>query len=386
MFLSLLNCFSTYLLGFSKTNYKNALNTVKGFLFFSLFVACVSDIDSTTAPPPLPEADFDLEIVVNSGRLRKAPSPSAPILLELAKGTALHDLNQVSNHTTQISFGEEQFDEPWLLVRTADSIEGWIYARDIANWGKKMASPQLRHRKHLQSIFGSAGMDRLAEHRHAWESVNSATHLSNVYEKGLVLRDTFIPQLEKKSYQYNGIELPDLFWIESYIPGMVPQLVAEGTVYYLFFDYRAWLEKAKATTGQEDDRFFQLMVKCFPQDSIEYFFPAWELQTWDYGGHNLLGRGLAYDIFSDLAQFQQETALFSEPIESLKDQFLEDVTRDNIHFWEPDSLVIPELDSIIQANWSIFTPTDLIALKTRRIQLDSAEVHGINFNARAGGH
>ncbi|MBK7338543.1 MAG: hypothetical protein IPJ00_21435 [Saprospirales bacterium] len=61
-------------------------------------------------------------------------------------------------------------------------------------------------------------------------------------------------------------------------------MVAEGTVYTLFADYGAWRRRAEETEGKEDDAFFDLCIRFFPEDSIAYFFPAYFIQTWDYGG------------------------------------------------------------------------------------------------------
>lgn len=364
-----------------------ALPYLEGFLFLAILL-CSCGSESTTPidtdTPDLAKKEPDLEVVVDLGRLRDAPSPEGNILSQLEKGARLQDLGQVSGQTTRIQYGTEKFDEPWLQVRQADGQTGWIYAREVAPSGPTSVLTQFRQNKQLQSIFGAAAYQGLQEFQSLWNEANTEDQLAKAYHEGSVLRDTLSSFLEKKSYSYTDSPLPDLFWIGNYIPGYVPQLVAEGTVYYLFHDYDQWLQEARKSRGQQDDRFFTLMVKCFPQDSIEYFFPAWEMQTWDYGGHSLLGRGIAYEILSTIEQIQPQTPLFSKDLQALKDQILNSITQPDIHFWEPDTLVTRELDAIIQANWRIFTVTDRIALKTRRQQLDSAAVHGIRFNARSG--
>lgn len=365
-----------------------ALPFLEGFLFFCLLlmISCGSepmDTSGTTAPSDILAFAPDLKIVVPTGRLRSAPDPQAEVLQQLVQGAGLKDLEEVSQNTTQISFGNQKYDEPWLQVQDSSGVSGWIYAREVAPT-KAADLQEFRRDKQLSSIFGKAGKKSLQGYRIFWQQAASDAAVAEAYQLGLQLRDTLAPMLEDKSLSYDSGPLPDLFWIDNYLPAYVTQLVAEGTVYYLFNDYEQWLEKARQSQGQQDDQFFKLMIRCFPQDSVEYFYPAWELQTWDYGGHHLLGRGITYDILANIEQLEARTPLFSKPLMQLKDRILADLTQPNIHFWEPDSLVKREMDSIIQANWSIFTPTDRIALDTRRMQLDSAAFHGIGFNARAG--
>jgi len=363
---------------------KNALPFLEGFLFLVILLhSCSADVSSKN-PVEVSDNTGDLQVVVNNSRLRESPSPQGKILGQPGKGEILVDLGGVSDRTTQIRFGAETFDEPWLQVSTRDGHTGWIYARDVAPVDDQIPLSSFRRRKQLQSIFGKESMVKLADYQNQWLAAKTEEEVAEIYHRGLILRDTLLPFLEKRSYQYNGEELPDLFWIGDYIPGYVPQLVAEGTVYYLFNDYQKWLEKAQGSQGRQDDRFFGLLIECYPQDSIEYFYPAWEVQSWDYGTYNLLGRGLAFRIMASVNRTFRQSPLFFHDLQSIKDQLLKDITRPNIHFWEPDSLVIHELDSIIQANWSIFTPTDRIALDTRRMQLDSATLNGIRFDARAG--
>ncbi|PHN07546.1 SH3 domain-containing protein [Flavilitoribacter nigricans] len=368
---------------------KNALPFLEGFLFFCLLliVACGSETEENPevdAPQETSVMAMDLKVVVPNGRLRAAPDPQAKVIRQLNKWASLQDLGEVSRHTTQISFGAEKFDEPWLEVQDSTGQSGWIYAREVAPALSGADLQEFRRSKLLRSIFGDAAYLKLETYRENWQQAVSEKAIAETYRLGLSLRDTLVPMLENKSHSYDTGPLPDLFWIDNFIPAYVTQLVAEGTVYYLFNDYKQWLKMARKSPGKQDDRFFSLLARCYPQDSIEYFYPAWELQTWDYGGHHLLGRGITYDILAEIEQLESRTPLFSRALLQLKDQILADLTQPNIHFWEPDTLVKQELDSIIQANWSIFTATDRVALDTRRLQLDSAVVHGIGFNARAG--
>lgn len=364
---------------------KIALPYLEGFLFLSLLlISCGRDPTGPNVSTEGEARDYDLQVAVNSGRLKSAPGPEAATITELEKGALLIDAGNVSDFTTTIRFGNESSDEPWLEVRTENGQHGWIYGRDVVPADPETDLNQFRQRKYLMSLFGPEGVSRLLNYEQQWETAQSAEAVAGVYEIGLDLRETMVPKLEQKSNQYHDQKLPDLFWIDQYLPGYRSQLIANNTVYYLFNDYSQWLKKANNTSGSVDDQFFKLMIKCYPQDSIEYFTPAWEVPGSSFGTHNLLGRGLVYSILADIDQLQNKTTLFSAPLLNIKDQILAGITASNPHYWEADSLVVREMDSIIHTNWSIFTASDRIALDARRMQLDSAAMHGIRFNARAG--
>lgn len=365
---------------------KIALPYLEGFLFLLILLSACGTDPTPSADPSItrPGTIADLELVVKLGRLRETPSPDGRLLQQLEKGQNLIDLGAVSPHTTRVVFGTEAFDEPWLEVRVPAGPSGWIYGREVAPTASGVSVEDFRRQKLLQSIFGPQAFQRLQEYRQHWDMADNEQELAACYQEGFGLRDTLAAFLEKKSYDYAGKKLPDLFWIADYIPGFVPQLIAKGSVYYLFFDYAQWLQRATGSTGKQDDRFFSLLVQCFPQDSIEYFYPAWELQTDENRSHNLLGRGITLEILSGIEQIQAQTPLFSKALQILKVQIVEGITQPVVHFWEADTVVMRELDEIIQANWSIFTTADRIALETRRHQLDSATLHQIRFNARAG--
>lgn len=365
---------------------KIALPLLEGFLFACLLLISCQSEPTEEVPPPVesPQQQYDLKVATATGRLKAEAGPHAATLRELEKGSPLLDLDVVSNFTTQIRFGEESADEPWLKVQSPDGQVAWIYARDVVPIDPKVNVVDFRRKKQLQSMFGSAVASWLQQYGEEWETAKTAEALAILYDQGLDLRDTLLPPLEHRSTQYTGQSLPDLFWVDQYLPGYVAQLIADNSMYYLFNDYKQWLKKAESSNSTVDDRFFNLMIKCYPQDSIEFFTPAWEVPSSSFGTHNLLGRGLVYSILADVEQLQSQTTLFSAPLLKLKGQLLAGITASNPHFWEADSLVIQEMDSIIKQNWSIFTATDRIALDARRMQLDSAEIHGIRFNARAG--
>ena len=318
-------------------------------------------------------------------RLRATAGVNGKVIKELSRGEVVYDQGEVSNYTNRIELAGKVYYEPWIKVQTTDKTEGWIFASS-ANIRMNNAE-QLNTfliSKRLHSIFGKDNAARLKVYSQSFDNIHSVEGFASVYKAGCLLRDTMIRLIETKVEIGEEDELPNLFWLDDAFPGFIPQLVAEGTSYYLFADYRQFLAKANQTPGQEDNNFIDICLQVFPEDSIEYFFPVWNIQTWDYGGHSLLGRGIHKEVLESLAEFSATTDLFKEEVSRIKDDLINDITGQYVTYWEDTEWILPELDSIISAELEIFTPEDLIALQARRKHFEEAEKNGIEVNHRSG--
>ena len=277
------------------------------------------------------------------------------------------------------------YHEPWIKVQTDDKTQGWIYGSAI-NFGMK--SPNELNKfligKRLHSIFGKDNAARLKVYNQSFENIHSVQSFASVYKAGCLLRDTMIQLIESKVEIGEEEELPNLFWLDNAFPGFIPQLVAEGTSYYLFADYRQFLEKAQKTPGEEDNAFVDICLTVFPEDSIEYFFPVWQIQTWDYGGHSLLGRGIHKKVLFALDEFSKSTDLFKEEVGRIKEELINDITSPYVTYWEDSDLILPELDTILQANLPFLQEADKIALQARRAHFEKPAENGIEVNHRSG--
>ena len=334
------------------------------------------------------EAGEQTTFIVNIDRLRmrETAGEKGKVIKELEKGTVLYDEGEVSDFTTRIKLRGITFDEPWLKVSTADNTIGWIYAGAI-HLGTTPDSQvaKILREKRLINLFGPAGAEEMRRYRMDFHKTQTAQEVLDVYRKGRKIREDFVDMLEEKIDAYNAQVQPDLFWLEEALPGFVPQLVAEGTVYYLFEDYRQWIEKAKATKELVDDQFVEFKIQAFPMDSIEYFFSAWQIQTWDYGGSSLLGRGFHFALLKEADQLIQNKHPLQAEITEVKKNIVEDILQPSNTFWESKDKVLIELDNILEADLAILDRNDKIALKARREQFDDPEGNGIKMNERSGG-
>lgn len=330
-------------------------------------------------------ADYDLAVARASVRLWSEPGLEGEVITRMPAGTQLIDLDQVSDFTSRIQINGKNYDEPWIKVRTQAGQEGWVYASvEDFQLASGLDSTAWSYEKRLLAYLGAETVAQLAAYRQAFQQIRSQADFVQVYRQGMELRDRIVRLLEDKTALLQIEALPDLFWLGAAMPGFVPQLVAEGTAYYLFADYRQWLPRARQTAERADDSFVDLCIYFFPQDSVEYFFPVWKIQTWDYGGHSLLGRGYHLGALQKMDQLLRTAKVFEPSVQAWRKNLLDDIIHPEATYWEEQTAALAELDQILAAGFACLTKEDEIALEVRRRQMENAKKYGIEFNHRAG--
>lgn len=353
---------------------------------FALF-SCKGSSSETSESPENSSSSSNpsLQTAVADLRLRDAPGEGGGIIAILAKGTELEDLGEVSNFTTRVQLRGITYDEPWIKVKTPQGQSGWVYGGGLnfdPESTAKTAAVLLE--KRTLALFGKALTGRIYMHRRNFSGIRTAEDFSRVLQEGLSLRDTLVSELQRRVQPGSPGSAPDFFWLTTVFPGFQVQLVAEGTSWYLFCDYRQWLPLAKRTGGVQDDLYTDLQLAAFPEDSIEYFFPSWQIQTWDYGGSSLLGKGVHLQILQKLdAQYTAESP-FIPLLLKMKQQIVADITDAKTTFWYSATDAAGELQRILQSDFQVLDRADRIALTTRVEQLKTPQQHGISTNLRAG--
>jgi hypothetical protein len=323
---------------------------------------------------------------IDNLRLRDQPGTEGKELVRLSLGTTIFDTGEISEFTTPMKLRGIAFDEPWLKVTTEQGVSGWIYGGAL-NYALNPNNPEAEAllQKRLTGFFGQDIAGAFQKYRQNYNNTNTAAQFASVYEEGLALRERLVDRLEEK-IEVNYEQLPDLFWLKEAMPGYVPQLVAEGTMYHMFNDYKQFQQKAKHTNGSEDDEMAQLFFLVYQLDSVEHFFPAWFMQTWDYGGNSLLGKGIHTKVLDKMDNLIKQNSPFDKTITDLKNELLLDITNPEASgFWENQEAVTRELKSIIKKNYFVFTKEDNVALEARLKMIINAKANKIEFNARAGG-
>lgn len=355
------------------------------FVISVIFIFSNCQNNSATTLSETTSEDSKLITNLEDVRLRDAAGENAQVIRSLPKGTILYDLGEVSDFTTKIKLRGIEFDEPWLKVRTEDGTVGWVYGGALnfrMNDESKLAN--LLMEKRLASLFGQALADSMAIYRQQFNAIQQAADFARVYRQGDALRDAVVRIMGDKIAVTDPYELPDLFWLEQAMPGFVSQLVAEGTAYYLFWDYKILLQKVNKTADKSDNDFVTLAIALFPEDSVEYFYPAWFIQTWDYGGSSLLGRGVHHRILEKMDETLQKSDLFAAEIRQWKTLLFNDITQADVNYWETQEKILAELDTILAKNYPILTNADKIALQTRRQQFENPAENNISVNQQSG--
>ncbi len=361
-----------------------------------LFVACRNDKPSEDAtnkevkPTEAIEKNSPIQkpliftTNLDNLRLRDQPGKEGKELARLPIGTKVFDTGEVSEFTTPLKLRGVNFDEPWIKIKTAQGISGWIYGGGLSfNLEADNPATQTMMQKRLIGLFGKSLADDVESYRRNYNNATTAEQFAKVYDEGIILREYFVRLIEEK-IEVNHNQLPDLFWLKQAMPGYIPQLAAEGTIYYLFNDYKQFQQKALNTTGKEDDEMAELFFLVHKGDSIEHFFPAWFLQTWDYGGHSLLGKGIHSELLNELDGLNERTTIFSKPINDLKNQLIKDITEQHSAYWEPKEKVRKELGEIISSQYKLFTKEDLVLLEARQKMMEKPAENKIEFAAREG--
>ncbi len=341
--------------------------------------------DSEPAISPAAAAPVQFKTAVADLRLRETPGEKGHILAVLPKDAVLEDMGEVSDFTTRVNLRGVTYDEPWIKVKTSAGQIGWVYGGGLNfDAERNSKSTDMLLQKRALAILGQHLVSRLHIHRRDFAAIRTEQDFARVLQQSMGLRDTLVETLQKRVQAGDAEHLPDLFWISAIFTGYQPQVVAEGTAYYLFCDYRQWLPVAKKTSGIQDDLYTDLQLTAFPEDSIEYFFPAWQIQTWDYGGSSLLGKNAHKDILDKIEAQSSAEGLFQPLLLKMKASLVDDITNAETSFWYSAPEAIKELDAILAANYKVLSQADKVALSTRRKQLEEPGKYKISVNLREG--
>ena len=346
--------------------------------------------DSTLVAPVLSDAPATLRVDLSSYRLRDAPNQEGKTLAMLERGDRLTHAGATTPNTEAITLRGVRYNEPWLQVRTPTGTEGWVYGggvSPVAIGQNRIARRLLEDR--LRGLFGKSVAQRVLNYHDAFARADSDEALARVYTTGRELVAGPINAYLNNQLDYEALiadafrRVPELGWLSQALPGYTVGRVAEGTLFQLLEDDRVWLEKARQTTGSADNAYFRLQVALHPVDSIAFGYPAYFMQTWDYGGHSNLGTDLHRTLLRDMDAAYSKGTAFQAQILEQKAALIEDATTYS-SYWQPVDAVITELKTIIASDLDILTAADRIALNQRLEQLADPAANGIEVNKRAG--
>jgi len=322
-----------------------------------------SESPKVTEPPK--QEQVEMMVYFNNLRLRDAAGEKANEIDRLTENTKVTYYGELSNFTT----------------------EGWVYAAGVKPVTSNPSEAiQILEKMRLHSFFGKGQATKIENYNKTLTQSSNSMEFAQAYENSVGLQETIAKELSDKIIFDDPQNLPAMDWLENSMKGFTTSLVAEGTTLYLFADYRQLSEMAKKTDGKEDDEFMQLQMSIFPIDSIEHFYPVWFLQTWDYGGHSLLGEGHHFKILEKVNTLLEKDSPFKKFLGEVKNQIIDDIvdTEKYVTYWYKKEKILSELNQIISANFVSLSQKDKIALTARKKMFEQPQKNAMKINQRSG--
>jgi hypothetical protein len=368
------------------------------FISLFLFYSCGNEVKESENDisqeevkiviPPKPERT---KLIANIDylRLRSEAGTDSETVAMLERGQVMHDLGEISDFTTAVELRGVKYNEPWLKVETADGQKGWVYGGgvyfDLNNSSKAM---DLLMKKRLMSFYGKDISEDVFAYRKAFTMARTDKDMARVIEEGSSLAKEMNEKNEKilpMANPENAKDVPDLRWLQQSLPGYHLGSAAEGTIYWFYRNLKQFSEKASKTRGKADDDFINLNIQLFPKDSIEYFYPIYFMQTWDYGGHSLLGEGKHLEILTTANEVMaKHPSTFDAEINEIKDNLIQDLTASPQGYWYGKTRILSEIDKIMKAELGILTEKDKIAIGEQRKRFTDPAASGIKVGLRSG--
>lgn len=323
------------------------------------------------------------QLVVTAAQavLRDAPGEKSHEIQVLKQGEKVTDLDEVSDFESVITLGDAHRQSPWLQVKTAGKVTGWIFGGAVEPTMQTDSNWLLQ--KRMQCYFGKS----LTERRNKVIGARASTVESDFaiqYRNLMTLRDTFVLLLARRSDPNEAHMQPDYSWLEEVLPGFILQKIAEGTQPYLFAYYGLFQKTVTQTDGKQDDVFIETCFAAFPSDSIESFFPAWKFQFSDYEAASQLGKGIHFKMLKQIDKALEYGPLFRPELTDFKEILLEDILDKKTVYWQPKELIIKELSQILNANLTCLDERDRAALKARVVMFENPMANGVRVNLRSG--
>jgi len=327
------------------------------------------------------------KIFVNTDglRLRATPGENGKEIKKLSQDEEIKDLNESSTFTSKIKLDGVWYEEPWLNIETMDGVKGWVFAGAVRFKGDTPSESTLALlEKRAKTIFGKEYFAKIAKYRELYKNASADKNIQAALKMGDSLRvDLENILLMKATVSEETGMIANLEWLDVLMPGYQASLVAEGTEYRLFKDFRQIKEKAKKTSGDADNQYVEYCMNYY-SDSIEYFFGKNYMLLSDVEGASLLGEGRHYELLKGINDCEKNK-LFQLEFTAFKNQLLDDIMGIyGTTYWQPLDKILAEIDKITKANFLILTKEDAIALVTRRSQFLSAKANNIVVNLRAG--
>lgn len=226
------------------------------------------------------------------------------------------------------------------------------------------------------SPFTASEQAQVKAYKQQFQSVKNQAQLLATYRIALKLSKQLDPSLEKYAKPiYDSGRMPsdaELKAIGDQVPGLMPALVAEGTVLTLLPNYSVYKQAAARTPESADNAYFDLMHQGYGE--VYHFFGNWFTQTWDYGGCTRLGQGTHTKLFQGIQKLRAAKNPFAPELKQLEDDLLHDLEHAN-NFCLPHAKAVAEYKQVLP-----LTPAAVRPKLQKRLQQIQSKAKDLGFD------
>lgn len=333
---------------------------------------------SCQQPAPLLPCPEAISVKTDRLPLYQKPQSESPLLGAARAGEVLCR----TSLPPRLSDPTDKYCGLWLEVYTPDSLSAWIRL-DSSSLKPPAAYAYFGHwlpELYTEALLPSDQHQWLPAYQQWWQQKElSQADWVRAYELANQLRQI----AREAALSTPCLQLPCAGRYPTW-PGLWFAPSADGCQPGL--DFRQWQQLAQRTPPLQDDAFVQLWLSVYPTDSIGIGYPAWLFPTSPTQVYSLLGRGVHLAVLKQIDALWQQAPQLQPPLETLKAELLNDITSAQTVYWEDQSRILVEMDSLNQYKWVILSQADRVALEVRTRQLANPAAHGIQLNFRAGWH
>ena len=312
--------------------------------------------------------------------LKKSPEVDAENIMILPEGSSIYPTGIISEHSTRLIINGIPYKEPWLLVQTADQQEGWVHGAVLK---LEQETNDLSLKKKIFERLGEEGIALIEHYQQTYAQATDALSVAQLPGVARKLKTSLLAIINDDKLTGQAQQVLPL--LEGQLPGMQAILLQDSPGLYLFLDYKELADKASKTYGQCDDQLFELYYHVYPIDSIEYFYPAWQLEGRPGKGFSVLGSSIHQSLLGELDKLLICEDILQQEIDYIRGLIFNDLLGPDVLYWNSRDLAIAELQQIKDGKLKCIKQEAKQQLENRILQFTTDSTNtGALFNYRSG--
>jgi hypothetical protein len=226
----------------------------------------------------------------------------------------------------------------------------------------------------LSDYFSQQVIDELDRFVTSYNSMKTDADFEKMYHDGKNVmtavyadlddpKTDYLLKLSGRQEYWSSIEiLEELQEFNGKLGPLEISCVAECTELDLVFDLTDMREKSKATAGEGDDDFINLVISIEGDYGFAgyYGFKSWYNQTWDYGGSSLIGNDTLLQCIERYMEYEAAYDLFEPELALIYTDFANALQNNNTFNYSQE-IILKEYDAILKLNF--FKPEDTEKIK-----------------------